>query len=121
MTATAQTTATCHRPARAPVRTATWTAPQPKKTSKKVPSASARQRAVRGTGRSPTSSLVPKRSERSPYTLTIVRANGQGAGGAGQELAQGRVEVGPRRVVVVVALHGEELPGLAGGLEQPLP
>src|SRR5437660_578643 len=53
MMATAQTTATCHSPDRAPVRTATWTAPQPKKTSRNVPSVSARHRAGRGLVRTP--------------------------------------------------------------------
>src|SRR5262252_11205095 len=47
MIATPQTIATCHRPTWAPVSTAVWTAPQPKKTSRKVPSTSARQRAFK--------------------------------------------------------------------------
>src|SRR5438876_12022126 len=47
MIATPQTIATCHSPAWAPVRTAVWTAPQPKKTRRKVPSTSARQRALK--------------------------------------------------------------------------
>src|SRR5438128_985598 len=47
MIATPQTIATCHSPAWAPVSTAVWTAPQPKKTRRNVPSTSARQRALK--------------------------------------------------------------------------
>src|SRR5713226_10694348 len=46
MIATPQTIATCHSPAWALVSTAVWTAPQPKNTRRKVPSTSARQRAL---------------------------------------------------------------------------
>lgn len=42
MVANPQTTATCHRPLCEPVSTAVWTTPQPKKTSKYVPTDSAR-------------------------------------------------------------------------------
>src|SRR5437773_2262568 len=45
MMATPQTIPTCHNPCSAPVRAATWTAPQPKKTSMNVPITSAKQRA----------------------------------------------------------------------------
>src|SRR6266542_4715406 len=47
MIATPQTIATCPSPAWAPVSTAVWTAPQPKNTRRKVPSTSARQRALK--------------------------------------------------------------------------
>ena len=53
LTPTAHTTATCHRPAWAPVATAALTAPTPKNTSTKVPTYSAIKAGPSGSGPTP--------------------------------------------------------------------